>query len=105
MPLLLNNNFYQTGSKASATLSLNGFVGSALSTSVSYTAGYKFDNFGIGLRLRFLPGTDLYFVTDNIIQAFNVKNAHRLTMAFGINIAAGVKEKKQIELPVEEEVN
>ncbi len=103
--ILLSNNFYNTGSEAAATISLNGFVGSALSTSVSYTAGYRYDNFGIGLRMRFLPGTDLYFVTDNIIQAFNVKNAYRLTMAFGINIAVGVKEKKQIELPQEEELN
>ncbi|MBN2637077.1 MAG: hypothetical protein JXR61_12460 [Prolixibacteraceae bacterium] len=97
--LLLNNNFYSTGSQASATVSLNGFVGSALSTSVSYTAGYKFDNFGLGLRMRFLPGVDMFMVTDNIIQLINSKNAHRLTMAFGINIAAGVKEKKEIKLP------
>jgi hypothetical protein len=101
--LLLNNNFYKTGSQASATLSLNGFVGSALSTSVSYTAGYKFDNIGIGFRLRFLPGVDMYMVTDNIIQAINYKNAYRLTMAVGINIAAGVMEKNDIEIPVIEE--
>ncbi len=91
--LLLNNNFYSTGSVATATVSLNGYVGSALSTSVSYTAGYKYDNLGIGLRLRFLPGTDLYFVTDNIIQAFNYKNAYRITAAAGINISIGVKVK------------
>jgi hypothetical protein len=97
--LLLNNNFYNTGSEASATVSLNGFVGSALSTSVSYTAGYKFDNLGLGFRLRFLPGVDMFMVTDNIIQAFNYKNAYRLTMAFGINIAAGIMDKNQIELP------
>ena len=102
--LLLNNNFYSTGSQASATASLNGFVGSALSTSVSYTAGYKFDNLGIGLRIRLLPGADLYMVTDNIIQAINFKNAYRVTMAFGINIATGVKEKKKTELPETEEL-
>lgn len=96
--LLLNNNFYNTGSDASATISLNGFVGNALSTSVSYTAGYKFDNLGIGLRMRFLPGTDLYLVTDNIIQAINYKNAYRVTMAIGINIAVGVMKKNNIEI-------
>ena len=95
--LLFNNNFYNSGSVATATASLNGYIGSALSTSISYTAGYKYDNLGIGLRFRFLPGTDLYFVTDNIIQAFNYKNAYRLTAAAGINIAIGVKEKELVE--------
>lgn len=101
--LLFNNNFYSTGSVASATASLNGYIGSALSASVSYTAGYKYDNLGLGLRFRFLPGTDLFFVTDNIIQAFNYKNAYRLTAAAGINISIGIKEESQIpvDLPVE----
>lgn len=101
--LLFNNNFYNTGSVATATASLNGYVGSALSTSISYTAGYKYDNLGIGLRLRFLPGTDLYLVTDNIIQAFNYKNAYRLTAAVGINISIGVKDETLVpaNLPVE----
>ena len=92
--LLFNNNFYSSGSVATATASLNGYIGRALSTSVSYTAGYKFNNLGIGLRIRFLQGSDLYFVTDNIIQAFNYKNAYRLTAALGINIAIGVKDKQ-----------
>ncbi len=101
--LLFNNNFYSTGSVASATASLNGYIGNALSASVSYTAGYKYDNLGLGLRFRFLPGTDLFFVTDNILQAFNYKNAYRLTAAAGINISIGIKEKTQIpvDLPVE----
>lgn len=101
--LLFNNNFYSTGSIASATASLNGYIGNALSASVSYTAGYKYDNLGLGLRFRFLPGTDLFFVTDNILQAFNYKNAYRLTAAAGINISIGIKEKIQIpvDLPVE----
>ena len=101
--LLFNNNFYSTGSVASATASLNGYIGSALSASVSYTAGYKYDNLGLGLRFRFLPGTDLFFVTDNILQAFNYKNAYRLTAAAGINISIGIREETQIpvDLPVE----
>ena len=101
--LLFNNNFYNTGSVATATASLNGYIGSALSTSLSYTAGYKYNNLGIGLRLRFLPGTDLYFVTDNIIQVFNYKNAYRLTAAAGINISIGVKDETLVpeEMPVE----
>lgn len=94
--LLFNNNFYSSGSVATATASLNGYVGSALSTSISYTAGYKYDNLGFGLRFRFFPGTDLYLVTDNIIQAFNYRNAFRLTAAAGINISFGLKEESTI---------
>ena len=85
--IVFNNTFYSTGSNASATLSLNGNVGKMLSTSVSYTAGFNYNNLGLGLRLRFLPGTDLYVVTDNIIQVFSYKDANRLTAAVGINIA------------------
>lgn len=89
--LLLSNTFYSTGSNASATLSLNGHVGSMLSTSISYTAGYKFNNVGLGLRLRFFPGTDLYFVTDNLLQLFNYENTYRATASFGINISIGTR--------------
>jgi hypothetical protein len=94
--LLLNNTFYKNGSNASATLSLNGYVGSALSTSVSYTAGYKFDNLGLGFRLRFFPGMDLIFVTDNFIQAFSYKKTHRMSGTFGINLSIGVNNDIEI---------
>jgi len=100
--LLFNNNFYSTGSVATTTASLNGYVGSALSTSISYTAGYKYDNLGVGLRFRFLPGTDLYLVTDNIIQAFNYKNAYRLTAAAGINISIGVTDESSVPADLKE---
>lgn len=89
--ILMNNTFYKNNYTPSATVSLNGYIGKWLSTSASYTAGFRFDNLGVGLRLRFLPGTDLYFVTDNIIQAFNYKNAQRLTAAAGINLLFGMK--------------
>ena len=101
--LLLNNNFYSTGVKSAATISLNGFVGNALSASVSYTAGYKFNNLGLGARLRFIPGTDLFFVTDNIIQAFTFRNAHRITASAGINISIGIQNKGLLELTLPEE--
>lgn len=94
--ILLHNTFYSKGSQTSATVSLNGFVGSALSVSTSYTAGYNYNNLGLGLRLRFLPGTDLFFVTDNVIQLINYKNAHRLTAAVGINMAFGTKRSTAI---------
>lgn len=89
---VLNNSFYKEGANASATLSLNGAVGRMLSTSVSYTAGYLFDNFGLGMRLRFFPGMDVYVVTDNIVQAFNYKKSQRVSAAFGINYSFGVKD-------------
>ena len=95
--LVLNNTFYKSVSQPSATLSLNGLVGKALSTSVSYTAGYKFNNFGLGLRLRFLPGTDLFMVTDNLIQAFDYKNAYRFSAALGINISIGIMDKMVVD--------
>ncbi len=91
--LVFNNTFYNTGSNSSATLSLNGYIGSLLSTSISYTAGYRFNNVGLGFRMRFFPGMDLYFVTDNIIQMLNYKKAYRASAAFGINLSFGVKNK------------
>ncbi|SHE45960.1 hypothetical protein SAMN05444274_101411 [Mariniphaga anaerophila] len=91
--VLLNSNFFPGKTIPSATVSLNGAVGRMLSTSVSYTAGYAFDNLGAGLRLRFLPGMDFFFVTDNIIQAFKWENAKRLTASAGISLSFGVKEK------------
>jgi len=87
--ILLHNSFYSVGSNTSATVSLNGKVGRCLSTSVSYTGGYKYNNIGLGFSVRFLPGADLYFVTDNIIQTFTYRNSYRLTAALGINIAFG----------------
>lgn len=62
-----------------------------LSTSFSYTAGYKFDNIGLGFRLRFFPGMDLFFVTDNVIQVLSYKKAYRMSGAVGINFAVGIK--------------
>lgn len=95
--LVINNTFYKSGSVASATLSLNGYIGKMLSTSFSYTAGYKYDNLGLGLRLRFFPGMDLFMVTDNIIQAFNYKNAYRFSAALGVNISIGIMDKMGVD--------
>jgi len=85
--LVFRNTFYEGRNDASASLSLNGELGKFLMTSLSYSTGYKYDNIGLGLRLKILPGTDLYFVTDNVIQTFKFKNAHRMSLAFGLNIA------------------
>lgn len=99
---LFRNVFYESGNYSSATLSLNGYVGRMLSTSFSYTAGHSFNNLGLGFRLRFLPGTDLYLVTDNILQAFNYKNIQYSTIAFGINLTFG-KHSGMTPDPSEEE--
>ncbi len=93
--MVLNNTFYKSGSLASATASLNGYVGKMLSTSVSYTAGYKFDNLGLGLRLRILPGTDLFFISDNVIDLFSYKKANLFSAAFGININVGIRNESE----------
>ncbi|MEZ5106156.1 MAG: DUF5723 family protein [Draconibacterium sp.] len=90
---LFRDVMYDSQSYASATISLNGYIGSMLSTSVSYTYGYSFDNLGLGLRLRFFPGMDLYMVTDNILQAFNYKKVQYTTVALGMNISFGVRKK------------
>ena len=91
--MVFRNTFYNSGAIAAGTLSLNGAVGRALSTSVSYTAGPRFNNVGLGLRLRFFPGMDMYFVTDNLIQAFDYKKAQSVSGAFGVNFSFGVRNK------------
>ncbi len=102
--VVFNHTRYISAPVSTATVSLNGYIGKMLSTSVSYTAGYKFDNLGIGFRLRFLPGMDLYLVTDNIIQAFSYKNAYRFSAAAGINFTFGFRENaSEPILPLEEE--
>jgi hypothetical protein len=88
---LFRDVMYESGSYTSATLSMNGDVGRMLSASVSYTAGHTFDNLGLGLRLRFFPGADLYVVTDNFLQAFSYRKIQYAAAAFGINISIGVK--------------
>lgn len=88
---LFRDVMYSSGSYQSATLSMNGYIGRMLSTSVSYTAGHSFNNLGLGFRLRFLPGADLYAVTDNILQAFNYKKIQYTSVAFGINVAVKLK--------------
>ena len=89
--LMFENTFYPGKSLAAATLSLNGAVGKMLSTSVSYTAGYKFNNIGLGFRVRYFPGMDLFFVTDNFIQAINYRKTNRVSGSAGINFSLGIK--------------
>lgn len=89
---LYRNVFNESKNYHSATLSLNGYVGRMLSTSVSYTAGQKFNNLGFGLRLRFLPGTDFYVVTDNMLNVISYRNIQYSNVAVGINLALGVRQ-------------
>jgi hypothetical protein len=91
---LFHNTSFNTGSNSSATVSLNGIIGRMMSTSLSYTAGNTYDNLGLGLRLRFLPGTDLFVVTDNLIQAVNYKDANFFSVGMGINFSFGVYNDK-----------
>jgi len=97
--VVLRSVFFESETHTSATLSLNGHVGRMLSTSVSYTAAHKFDNIGLGLRLRFIPGADLFVVTDNILHAFNYKSAQHASFSVGMNLAFGIKEKLALNNP------
>ncbi len=89
--VMMENTFHPDGMKSKGTISLNGDVGRMLSTSVSYTAGYRYDNFGLGCRVRFFPGLDLYFVTDNLIQVINYKKSYQMSGAVGVNFSLGIK--------------
>lgn len=75
-----------------------------LSTSFSYTAAQRFNNLGAGIRLRILPGTDLYAVTDNVLAAFNYKEMKHATISAGINLAFGVRQKQPSIPEGEEEI-
>ncbi len=90
--LLVKNVMFENDNKASATLSLNGYMGRKLSTSVSYTNAYSYHNLGLGIRLRILPGSDLFVVTDNLNQLINYEKAQLASVAFGINLAFGIKQ-------------
>jgi len=95
--LMVRNMFSQLDHYTSATLSLNGYIGRMLSTSVSYTAGNTYDNLGLGIRLRFLPQMDFYVVTDNVLAAFNYKGIQNASVALGINMTVGLKKKDKVK--------
>ncbi|MDP3916231.1 MAG: DUF5723 family protein [Bacteroidota bacterium] len=94
--LLVKNVMYEIDNKASVTLSMNGYMGRKLSTSVSYTNAYSYHNLGLGIRLRILPGSDLFVVTDNLNQLINYEKAQLASLAFGINLAFGIKQKPNV---------
>lgn len=104
---LFRNTLYHGMNLPSATLSLNGYVGRMLSTSVSYTAARDYDNLGLGIRLRFLPWMDLYAVADNFLDVFDYKKVQDASVAFGINFSPGLlpkREKKNNEEEKEESI-
>jgi hypothetical protein len=88
--ILLRNTTYNWITEKSATVSLNGSIGRMFSTSVSYTAGTKFNDLGLGIRMRSFFG-DTYLLTDNITQLVNLKNTNRLTFSAGMNFDFGTK--------------
>lgn len=94
--LLLNNVLYSSGNRLSTTVSLNGYVFRMLSTSISYVNSYNQNNLGLGVRLRFLPGKDFFAVTDNLNQLIDYKNTHMASIAFGFNMAIGIKQKNTV---------
>ncbi len=95
--LLMNQVFRDKGGKTAATLSLNGYIGRMLSASLSYTAASKVNDLGMGLRLRILPGMDLYAITDNLISSLNYRNINHANIAAGLNFSFGVKNRGHIQ--------
>lgn len=60
-----------------------------LEATLYYTAAYKtMDNLGLGVNLNFGP-VNLFVASDNIVAAFNYKNANYLTTRFGLNLILG----------------
>jgi len=95
--LLVKNVMYENDNKSSVTLSLNGNIWRILSTSISYTNAYSYNNLGLGIKLRILPGSDLFVVTDNLNQLIKYEKAQLASVAFGINLAFGVKQKAEVQ--------
>lgn len=89
--MLMRHIFHEEEGFTSATLSLNGYIGRMLSTTFSYTASHTLNNLGVGLRMRILPGTDLYAVTDNVLQMINYRESQHATVAFGMNMLFGLR--------------
>ncbi len=91
--LLVSDAMYSNGNRIATVISLNGYVFRLLSTSISYVNSYGKSNVGLGIRLRIFPGMDLFAVTDNLTQIMDYKKAHNASIAFGFNIAYGIKQK------------
>ena len=53
----------------------------------------KFDNFGLGMSFNMGPFQS-YFITDNILTAFNPLNTDRVNLRFGLNISIRNKPVK-----------
>ena len=91
--LLVSDAMYSNGNRIATVISLNGYIFRLLSTSISYVNSYGKSNVGLGIRLRTFPGMDLFAVTDNLTQIMDYKKAHNVSIAFGFNIAYGIKQK------------
>ncbi len=86
------------------SVSLGGNVHPArwLEASLYYTAAYKtMDNLGLGFNFN-LGNLNLFVASDNILAAFNYKNANYLTTRFGINLLFGRNKPTTKETTLEE---
>lgn len=88
--ILYHHSKYQFSKRRSTVLSINGEIGKVLSTTASYTFSKAFNDLGVGFRLRFLPGFDFYFASDNILRAIRYKRSHAISASAGINITTGL---------------
>ncbi|HRT47341.1 MAG TPA: DUF5723 family protein [Bacteroidales bacterium] len=109
---VLSRTFFEkSGLREIVTLSANLNVGSAFSTSISYTAtGYSYDNFGAGMAfkagfLQFYVLADRIPVIWNKIIKDDVKiplpeNWNVIGLRFGVNMAIGNNVKKKSDRPM-----
>ncbi len=80
------------------TAALHKDFGRRIGSSISYTAiNGTYSNIGAGLSFRLTP-FQLYVVTDNLLGAFDYKNAQMVNARVGMNLLFGTI-KKPSKLP------
>ena len=65
-------------------------LGKIIGFTATYSARYnRFDNVGIGISLRFIPGVQIYAATDNLLAAFEPYSSNFFNIRTGINLVFG----------------
>jgi len=65
-------------------------LGKIIGFTVTYSGRYnRYDNLGVGLSLRVIPGIQIYAVTDNLIAAFKPYDHNFFNVRSGINLVFG----------------
>lgn len=65
-------------------------LGKILGLTLTYSGRYnRYDNLGVGLSLRIIPGIQIYAATDNLIAAFKPYDHNFFNIRSGINLVFG----------------